>query len=113
MTADRFRTLALAMPGAGEGNHMGHADFRVAGKVFASLTADESGCAMKCEPFTLAELVRKQPETYRDAWGGRWIGMKLDRAAEADVRQLLEDAWMRTAPKRLVAEYRRAKPADA
>ena len=37
MTADEFRRLALNLPEVVEGSHMGHADFRVGGKVFATL----------------------------------------------------------------------------
>jgi hypothetical protein len=37
MTADEFRRLALSFPEVVEGSHMGHADFRVGGKIFATL----------------------------------------------------------------------------
>ena len=40
MTADDFRDLALSMPDAVEGAHMGHPDFRVNGRIFATLHAD-------------------------------------------------------------------------
>ena len=36
-SADEFRRLALAFPGAEERSHLGHPDFRVGGKVFATL----------------------------------------------------------------------------
>jgi hypothetical protein len=41
VTADEFRRLALRLPEASEEAHMGHPDFRVRGKVFASLGPDE------------------------------------------------------------------------
>jgi len=37
MTPEMFRELALQLPGASEGEHHGHADFRVGGKIFATL----------------------------------------------------------------------------
>jgi hypothetical protein len=37
MTADTFRKMALGFPQAAESSHMGHADFRRAGKIFATL----------------------------------------------------------------------------
>jgi hypothetical protein len=37
MTVEQFRELALSLPDAVEGAHQGHPDFRVGGKVFASL----------------------------------------------------------------------------
>ena len=37
MTADRFRRLALEISGAIESSHMNHPDFRIGGRIFASL----------------------------------------------------------------------------
>ena len=37
MTSDKFRSLALEIPGALESSHQSHPDFRIGGKVFASL----------------------------------------------------------------------------
>jgi hypothetical protein len=39
VTQDDFRRIALSMPEAIESSHMGHPDFRVAGKIFATLGA--------------------------------------------------------------------------
>lgn len=105
MNAERFRALALALPEASEGAHMGHPDFRVRTKIFATLTADELRGAVKCDPASIDALVRSDAEAYRDAWGGRWLGIDLARANEAAVSQLLNDAWRRVAPKRLAAGY--------
>ena len=41
MTADEFRSLALSFPETSENAHMGHPDFRVRGKIFATLGPDE------------------------------------------------------------------------
>jgi hypothetical protein len=107
VTPRRLRQLALAFPETAEGRHMGHPDFRVGGKkIFATLSADEATCALKCDPTNLRELVKRDPTTYRDAWGGRWLGVALDRIDEASLAELLEDAWCRTAAKKLVAQYR-------
>ena len=40
MTPDGFRHLALALPGAVEGEHHDHPDFRVNGRIFATLLPD-------------------------------------------------------------------------
>ena len=42
MTADEFRNLALSLPEAAENAHMNHPDFRVCGKIFATLGPDEA-----------------------------------------------------------------------
>ncbi len=46
MTAAEFRRIALRLPDASEAAHMGHPDFRVAGRIFATLGYPESGWAM-------------------------------------------------------------------
>src|SRR5436190_22674219 len=38
-----FRRLALSMPEAAEGSHFGNADFRVGGKIFATLSLEKEG----------------------------------------------------------------------
>src|SRR5689334_4452292 len=43
MTPADFRRLALALEGAEEGSHMGAADFRVGGRIFATLAAQDEG----------------------------------------------------------------------
>ncbi len=45
-------------------------------------------------------LVREDPETYRDAWGGKWLGVKRDRVGRAKLRALIEEAWSLAAPKK-------------
>jgi len=100
LTQADARRIALALPEATEGAHMGHADFRVSNKIFASLP--KSGqVAMKIAPENLDALVRSDPETFKDVWGGRWLGVNLDRVARPVLRDLLEDAWRLTAPKGL------------
>ena len=38
-----FRRLALALEGAEEGSHMGNPDFRVGGRIFATLASQKQG----------------------------------------------------------------------
>jgi hypothetical protein len=98
LTQDDARALALALPEAHEGAHMGHADLRVRNKVFASLPRDARMVAVKTTPENLDALVRSDPETFRDVWGGRWVGVTLSRVSRATLRELLTDAWALTAP---------------
>ena len=81
---------------------MGHADLRVRDKIFASLPNDPSIVSIKIDPANLDILVRSDPETYRDVWGGRWIGVRLAGTTRDTLRDLLTDAWRLTAPKSLV-----------
>ena len=47
MDAAGFRRMILGLTGAAEGAHMGHPDFRVAGRIFATLNADETTAMVK------------------------------------------------------------------
>ena len=75
MTADQFRRLALSLPEATESAHMGHPDFRVKGKIFATLDYPEPGWGMvKLTPEQQAELVQAEPDVFEPcagAWGAR------------------------------------------
>src|SRR5262245_61013859 len=108
MTATDFRTLALSLPEAVEAAHMGHPDFRVRGKIFATLGPKEAWGMVKLTPDQQALFVRTEPTVFEAVAGG-W-GRKgatyvhLEAATEPAVRQALVAAWRNTAPKRLAEE---------
>lgn len=105
MTADDFRGLALSFPETEEKEHMGHPDFRVGGKIFASLGADEKWGMVKLTPDQQRSFVRDEPkvfEPFKGAWGRRGCTkVTLKTADEQIVQQALFAAWQNTAPKRL------------
>ena len=111
MTAQAFRKLALALPHAVEGSHMGHADFRVAGKVFASLGPDEDWGMVKLAPDDQADLIGQGKGPYQPAsgtWGLRGCTIiTLRRASEAKVGRAITAAWRNVAPKRLAKDLDR------
>ena len=106
MTPDDFRRLALSLPEAVEQAHMGHPDFRVGGKVFASLAYPDGAWAMvKLTPDEQAVRVEAAPEMFTPVKGG-WgragaTNVRLDAADEASVLGALRAAWRRAAPRRL------------
>jgi hypothetical protein len=108
MTAEDFRNLALSLPEASEEAHMGHPDFRVRGKIFATLGPNEAWGMVKLTPEQQALFVRTEPEVFEPVKGG-W-GRKgatyvhLEAAIEPAVRQALVTAWRNTAPKRLAQQ---------
>jgi hypothetical protein len=106
MTPAKFRSLALALPEATESAHMGHPDFRVAGKIFATLTADERLAMVKLTPAEQAAFIRDEPNVFQPAsgaWGRRGSTMvRLSRVKAATIRHALMTAWRNTAPKRLL-----------
>jgi hypothetical protein len=75
MTPDYFRSLALQFPGAVESSHMNHPDFRIGGKVFATLGYPDEGWAMvKLTPEQQGSFVRESPLVFRPCkgvWGER------------------------------------------
>lgn len=97
MTAEEFRNLALELPGAVEGLHMDHPDFRIGGKIFATLGPDEEWGMIKLTPEQQAEFVEAEPEAFEPIKGG-W-GLKgatkvnLDSARETGVARALDAAW--------------------
>ena len=108
MTAAEFRRVALSFPETEEAAHMGHPDFRVKGKIFATLGPDEDWGMVKLTPEHQADLIRDEPGVFSPASGawGRWgcTIIKLRPAKKLIVRQALLAAWRNTAPKRLVKE---------
>ena len=73
MTSNEFRKMALEIPKAVERTHMNHPDFRVAGKIFASLSVpDENWGMVKLTPEQQRTFIEKAPEVFRrssGAWG--------------------------------------------
>jgi hypothetical protein len=73
MTTDEFRRLALEIPTAVEASHMNHPDFRVAGKIFASLGVPEENWGMvKLTPEQQRAFIEKAPAVFKPcsgAWG--------------------------------------------
>jgi hypothetical protein len=109
VNAAEFRELALEMPEASEGAHMGHPDFRVSGKVFASLGPKEDWAMVRVSLERQAELVAKQPKAFQPC-GGSWgrqgcTKVTLAAARIPVVRWALIESWRRTAPKTLVERY--------
>ena len=109
MTANEFRRVALGFPEAEESAHMSHPDFRVKGKIFATLGPDEDWGMVKLTPEQQLPLVCDEPEVFSPAsgtWGKRGCTIvQLKPANKLIVRQALLAAWRNTAPKRLVQQH--------
>ena len=104
MTPNQFRKLALALPGATEGAHMSHADFRVGNKIFATLGyPDAAWGVVLLKPDQQALLLQTAPDVFSPVPGG-W-GLKgstrvnLTAADQASVKNALAIAWEIRAPK--------------
>src|SRR5271168_863906 len=98
MTANDFRKLALALPETEELQHMDHPDFRVAGKVFATLGYPDKSCGMvKLSPEDQHYFAKDYPGAFipvKGAWGRRGAtSVHLKSANKATLRRALEAAW--------------------
>jgi hypothetical protein len=98
MKAAEFRRIALSLEGAEEGSHMGAADFRVGGRIFATLASQDKGYGnLMLTPDLQAEFVRELPDVFLPVHGG-WGRMgathiRLAQANEDVLTGALRTAW--------------------
>jgi hypothetical protein len=100
-----FRKLALSLPETIEGSHMGHADFRAGGKIFATLGYPDKNYGMvKLAPADQARLIDPEAGTFMPAagaWGRQGATIVLLKSVDKDVlRGAIEKAWRNVAPKK-------------
>lgn len=99
-TPDDFRRIALACPGAEEGSHMGHADFRAGGKIFATLgVPDESWGMVALMPEQQEDFTALAPDAFKPAagaWGRSGSTLvRLESVREELLEAAISAAWAR------------------
>jgi len=98
MTTDDFRRIALSFEGAEESSHMGSPDFRVAGRIFATLASAKQGYGnLMLTAEQQAEFVEELPDVFLPVHGG-WGRMgathiRLAAASEDVLTGALHAAW--------------------
>jgi hypothetical protein len=98
MIAADFRRIALSFEGAEEGSHMGAADFRVGGRIFATLASVKEGYGnLMLAPEQQAAFLADRPDLFVPIHGG-WGRMgathiRLAAADEEALRGALHTAW--------------------
>jgi len=98
VTSEMFRRLALRLPNAEERAHMHHPDFRVGGKIFATMGYPRAGWAMvKLTPEDQAAFVGMKPGMFvavKGKWGDKGCtNIILARATVPPVRAALRVAY--------------------
>jgi hypothetical protein len=97
MTADGFRRIAVGMKDVLEGAHMGHPDFRVNGKIFATIHPDHAYGMVKLTPEQQQHFVRVHPATFapeNGAWGrAGCTRVRLDWVDEETLGEAMTLAW--------------------
>jgi len=97
MTAADFRRIALSLEGAEEGSHMGSPDFRVGGRIFATLASQKQGYGnLMLTPEQQAEFVEEQPDVFVPIAGG-WGRMGMTHIRLAVTNEDVLAAALRTA----------------
>jgi hypothetical protein len=109
MTANDFRRLALALPETAEQAHMDHPDFRVGGKIFATLGHPAKGWGMvKLTPEQQHYFSKDYPDAFvpvKGGWGRRGAtSVHLKNVGKEMLKRAISAAWRNTAPKRLAAQ---------
>lgn len=103
-TWDTVRASARALPGVEEGTSYGTPALKVRGKLFIRLKEDGETIVVRTDSFERDHLLRTSPGTffitdhYRDY---PWVLVRLGNVEDGQLRDLVESAWRRTAPKRL------------
>lgn len=98
MTADQFRKLVLSFSDTEERAHHGHPDFRVGGKIFATLGyPDQTRGMVQLTPEQQAEFMHDHPQVFSPA-AGKWglngsTIVNLPEATKTALRTAVEGAW--------------------
>lgn len=104
---DEAREFALSLPGVTEQPHHDMSSFRVAGKIFTTVTPDETRLHVFIEEPEISATVAEDPAAFEPLyWGNRLRGVRvlLATAPAARVRELLTEAWLGKAPKGLISQ---------
>ncbi len=110
MTDKDFRRIALGMRDAIESAHMGHPDFRVQNRIFATLHADLKYGMVSLTPEQQARFVADAPDAFKPengAWGLQGAtAVRLDRVEEEMLGEAMTLAWRNRAEKSASATKR-------
>ena len=106
VTYDTVRELARELPEVEESTHYGTPSLKVRGKMFVRLKEDGDTIVLRTDAFERAHLVSSEPEVFFFTDHYReypLVLVKLSKVGRAQIRELLEGAWRRVAPKKLIA----------
>jgi predicted DNA-binding protein (MmcQ/YjbR family) len=113
MTIDELRAFCLSLPGTheketwGDAEHAGDVTFRVRDKIYLITGPDGGGASIRTDRAQQSDLLAAFPEAVAvAAYVGRfgWISVRLDALDPEILKDIIESAWRRTAPKAVVAQ---------
>jgi hypothetical protein len=115
VTGAEVRALCLGLPDTtekrtwGDDENPGHPTFRIRDKIFVIMAEDESGGSIRTTPGEQAELMSAFPDAARFASHvGRfgWVDVDFGGIPDEVLREVIEGAWARTAPKKVAEAWR-------
>jgi hypothetical protein len=104
---EQARRFALSLPGATEQPHHEMSSFRVAGKIFATVTPDGTRLHVFVDEPEISATVAEDPAVFEPLyWGKKLRGVRvlLASAPAGRVAELLTESWLRKAPESLIAQ---------
>ena len=117
MRESDFRRIALGMNGAVEGAHMGHPDFRVGNRIFATLHHDRAFGMVNLTPEQQVQFIRDFPDAYAPeagAWGRAGsTRVRLASVNEETLGEALTLAWQNTVKKNVSTPTRKRSASQA
>jgi hypothetical protein len=113
MNSNDFRRIALAMEGASEGSHMGHPDFRVNGRIFATIYPGDQRGMVQLAPDEQQAVMRANPNVFEPAsgaWGrGGSTTVYLDKVDTETLGEAMTLAWQNAVNKAAPKKRRQTK----
>ena len=104
VTMAEARRLALSLPETTEEDHHGIPSFRVGNKIFATVP-DGHHVRVMLDPDATRVAIGDDPAAFAELWWGKKLSgvtVTLARADHRRMTELLEEAWRRIAPRRLL-----------
>jgi hypothetical protein len=109
VTIDDVRSFAMQLPRTTEALVRDRVKFRVGRIVYVAFSRDETVMGFGFPKEEREELVRSEPGKFMMPSGGdlryHWVLGRMDAIDEAEMRELVLDAWRMCVPKRVVAAY--------
>ncbi|TQS12542.1 MmcQ/YjbR family DNA-binding protein [Microbispora hainanensis] len=109
VTADDVRRVALTLPRTEEALVRDYVKFRVRGIVYVAISPDETLMGFGFPKEERAALVASEPEKFLMPVPSderyHWVRVRMAAIDEAEMRELVVDAWRMVVPKRVAAAY--------
>ena len=108
MNIEQVRAFAMQLPGTTESPHHKYSSFRVSGKIYSTVPPDGEHLHVFVDEVEREYALATAPEAFvKLFWGESAVGLRvfLPKARPAAVQRLLQCAWRRKAPRRLVEAY--------